>query len=157
MEKALLKDRLKEAMILRNLKQVDLMERGNFDKGQLSSWLSGKYKPRQINIDKLAEILNIDEAWLMGYDVPMKRKSDEEKVVGKTQSTELTTKDTRDIKKDLDRIIEQLTSQEYGPAAYDGEELSPEAAELFRDELEIALRRLKLINKEKYNPHKNKK
>ncbi len=157
MEKALLKDRLKEAMILRNLKQVDLVERGNFDKGQLSSWLSGKYKPRQINIDKLAEILNIDEAWLMGYDVPMKRKSDEEKVVGKTQSTELTTKDTRDIKKDLDRIIEQLTSQEYGPAAYDGEELSPEAAELFRDELEIALRRLKLINKEKYNPHKNKK
>ena len=85
MEKALLKDRLKEAMILRNLKQVDLVERGNFDKGQLSSWLSGKYKPRQINIDKLAEILNIDEAWLMGYDVPMKRKSDEEKVVGKTK------------------------------------------------------------------------
>ena len=143
MEKALLKDRLKEAMILRNLKQVVLVERGNFDKGQLSSWLSGKYKPRQINIDKLAEILNIDEAWLMGYDVPMKRKSDEEKVVGKTQSTELTTKDTRDIKKDLDRIIEQLTSQEYGPAAYDGEELSPEAAELFRDE--------------QYNPHKKKK
>ena len=86
-----------------------------------------------------------------------RRHNAQEKVVGKTQSTELTTKDTRDIKKDLDRIIEQLTSQEYGPAAYDGEELSPEAAELFRDELEIALRRLKLINKEKYNPHKNKK
>lgn len=65
-------------------------------------------------------------------------------------------RDERDIKRDLDRIMEQLSNQEYGPAAYDGEDLSPEAAELFRDELEIALRRLKLINKEKYNPRKNK-
>lgn len=68
----------------------------------------------------------------------------------------LNKKDERDIKKDLDHIMEQLSNQEYGPAAYDGEELSPEAAELFRDELEIALKRLKLINKEKYNPYKNK-
>ena len=41
-------------------------------------------------------------------------------------------------------------------AAYDGEDLSDESIELFRDELEIALKRLKLINKEKYNPKKNK-
>ena len=31
------------------------------------------------------------------------------------------------------------------------------AAELFRDELEIALKRLKIINKEKYTPKKYKK
>lgn len=72
-------------------------------------------------------------------------------------SIKLSKKDNRDIKKDIDRIMEQLSNQEYGPAAYDGEDLSPEAAELFRDELEIALKRLKLINKEKYNPYKNKK
>lgn len=72
-------------------------------------------------------------------------------------SKALSRNDKRDIKRDIDRIMEQLSNQEYGPAAYDGEELSPEAAELFRDELEIALKRLKLINKEKYNPHKNKK
>lgn len=69
----------------------------------------------------------------------------------------LTKKDKRDIKKDLDSIMEKLNSQEYGPAAYDGESLDPEAAELFREELEIALKRLKIINKEKYNPYKNKK
>lgn len=65
--------------------------------------------------------------------------------------------DNRDIKKDLDSLMEKLSEQEYGPAAFDGEDLSPEAAELFKDELEIALKRLKLINKEKYNPYKNKK
>lgn len=70
---------------------------------------------------------------------------------------ELTAKDDRDIAKDLDNIMEKLTSGEDGPACYNGEELSPEAAELFRDELEIALRRLKIINKEKYTPKKYKK
>ena len=69
----------------------------------------------------------------------------------------LSARDNRDIKKDLDNIMEKLTSKEYGPAAYDGEDLSEESMDLFRDELEIALKRLKLINKEKYNPNKNKK
>ena len=68
-----------------------------------------------------------------------------------------TAKDNRDIAKDLDSIMEKLTAGEDGPASYNGEELSPEAAELFRDELEIALKRLKIINKEKYTPKKYKK
>lgn len=79
MNKTELKDRLQEAMDLRGYKQIDLVEKGRFDKGQLSSWLSGKYKPRQKNIDKLATLLSVDEAWLMGYDVPMERKSDSQK------------------------------------------------------------------------------
>lgn len=69
----------------------------------------------------------------------------------------ITAKDERDIKKDLESIMEKLSLGEEGPAAYDGEPLDPDAAELFKDELEIALRRLKLINKEKYTPKKYKK
>lgn len=69
----------------------------------------------------------------------------------------LSQRDKRDIKKDVDSIMEKLTSKEYGPAAYNGEDLSEESASLFKEELEIALKRLKLINKEKYNPNKNKK
>ena len=66
----------------------------------------------------------------------------------------LTEKDNKDIAKDLNRIMEKLSAGEDGPASYDGEELDPEAAELFRDELDIALRRLKIINKEKYGRKK---
>ena len=66
----------------------------------------------------------------------------------------LTEKDNRDIAKDLNRIMEKLSAGEEGPASYDGEELDPEAAELFRDELDLALRRLKIINKEKYGRKK---
>lgn len=69
----------------------------------------------------------------------------------------LNERDNKDIAKDLDRIMLKLSTGESGPASYDGQELDPEAAELFRDELEIALRRLKIINKEKYTPKKYKK
>lgn len=69
----------------------------------------------------------------------------------------LTAKDNRDIKKDLDSIMDKLQSGDDGPASYDGEDLSPEAMELFREEMEIALKRLKIMNKEKYTPKKYKK
>lgn len=76
MKKAELKDRLKEEMDLQGLKQVDLVELGNFDKGQLNAWLAGRYKPKQNNIDKLSRILGVSEAWLMGFDVPKEREED---------------------------------------------------------------------------------
>ena len=70
-------------------------------------------------------------------------------------SSLITAKDERDIKKDLDSIMDKISTKTDEPASYGGEELSPESLELFRGELEIVLKRLKLINKEKYNPHKD--
>lgn len=76
---------------------------------------------------------------------------------GTTSEPSLTSKDERDIAQDLDNIMAKLSAGEAGPASYNGEELDPESAELLRDELELALRRLKIINKEKYTPKKYKK
>lgn len=70
---------------------------------------------------------------------------------------DLTPRDERDIAKDLDRIMEKLSSGEEGPASYNGEALDPEAAILFKDELELALRRLKMINKDKYTNKRYKR
>lgn len=70
---------------------------------------------------------------------------------------QFTTKDERDIKKDLDSLMEKLSSKEYGPAAFDGEDIPEDDQELFAGQVELMLRRLKAINKEKYNPNKNKK
>ena len=67
-------ERLQEGMILRNLKQVDIVEKTGINKGALSSYLSGRYKPKQDNIYLLAKALDVSEAWLMGYDVPIERK-----------------------------------------------------------------------------------
>lgn len=71
-------DRIKQGMELRNLKQVDIIEKSGINKGALSSYISGKYAPKQNNIYKIAKALNVNESWLMGYDVPIERKSKSE-------------------------------------------------------------------------------
>ena len=80
MNKVDIKERIKQGLEIREITQTQLATKANIDKGQLSSYISGKYKPRQNNIDALAKALNVNEAWLMGFDVPMERVS------GKTES-----------------------------------------------------------------------
>lgn len=126
-------------MSQKNISQQDLADYMGVSQATISNWCKGSKMPRMDKIDKLCTYFNISRSDLM-----------EDKI-------KFTPRDNKDIKKDLDSIMERLTDRESGPASYDGEDLSPEAAELFKDELEIALRRLKLINKEKYNPNKNKK
>ena len=75
MNKVDIKERIKQGLEIREITQTQLAARANIDKGQLSSYISGKYKPRQNNIDALAAALNVNEALLMGFDVPMERAS----------------------------------------------------------------------------------
>lgn len=65
--------RIKEAMSLRNIKQSELVEKTGISKGALSSYISGRYNPKQGNLFLLARALNVSEAWLMGADVPIER------------------------------------------------------------------------------------
>ena len=76
---ATISERLKEAMLLRNVKQIDLVNATGIGKSSISTYISGSYEPKQRNIYKLAKALNVNEAWLMGYDVPMERLMIEEK------------------------------------------------------------------------------
>lgn len=67
-------ERLKEAMALRGCKQAELVEKTGINKGALSCYISGKYKPKQNNVYLLAKALDVSEAWLMGADVPKERQ-----------------------------------------------------------------------------------
>ena len=69
----------------------------------------------------------------------------------------LTIKDNRDIAKDMESIRTKLLNGADGPLSYDGEPIPEEDAELLLGQIELMMRRLKPINKEKYNPNKNKK
>lgn len=80
MKKKTCAERLQEAMELRNMKQIDLINATGIKKSALSQYVSGKILPRQNNIYKLALALNVNEAWLMGYDVDIKRNSEDEKI-----------------------------------------------------------------------------
>lgn len=73
-------DRLKELMRIRNLKQIDIINmcKSNpygikLNKSDLSQYVSGKFLPKQDKLTLLAYALNVSEAWLMGYDVPMEK------------------------------------------------------------------------------------
>ena len=69
----------------------------------------------------------------------------------------LTEKDNRDIAKDMEAIRAKLLNGTDGPLSYEGEPIPEEDAELLLGQSELMMRRLKPINKEKYNPNKNKK
>lgn len=114
----------------------------------LSDWKRGISTPKPDKLQKIADYFGVPLTYLLIGNTSEQKKE---------KSSELNSRDERDIAKDLDSIMEKLSTGESGPASYNGEELDPEAAELFRDELEIALRRLKIINKEKYTPKKYKK
>lgn len=66
-------ERIKEGMEIRNLKQADLVELTGISKGALSSYISGRYEPKQNNIYLIAKALSVNEAWLMGLDAPIDR------------------------------------------------------------------------------------
>ena len=70
---------------------------------------------------------------------------------------DLTANDKRDIAQDLASIMDKLNSKEAGPASFDGNDIPEDDRELFAAQLEAMLVRLKKINKELYNPNKNKK
>ena len=79
MEKKEIKDRLREAMALRGLRAVDLVEKTDIPKGAISYYLAGRSQPKADRIYLLAQALDVNEAWLIGYDVPMHRSDAQKK------------------------------------------------------------------------------
>lgn len=82
MEKVTTAARLKQIMQERNLKQVDILElcepycikyNEKMGKSILSQYISGSVEPGQIKLTILGLALNVNEVWLMGYDVPKER------------------------------------------------------------------------------------
>ncbi|MCC8024291.1 MAG: helix-turn-helix domain-containing protein [Clostridium sp.] len=140
-----LSDRIQQLSEAKGISQSELEKTLGFGKGTISKW-KGATVP---SADKL---LKIAEYFKVTLDYLMTGKED-----SKETAPELTAKDRRDIAKDVENIMNKLTSGESGPASYRGEELDSEAAELFKDELELALKRLKVINKEKYTNKRYKK
>lgn len=71
-QKSTLKDRLNEALILRGKKAADLTKDLDIPKSAISQYLSGKSQNMDTErLQKIAIYLNVNEPWLLGYDVPM--------------------------------------------------------------------------------------
>lgn len=81
--------RLKKAMQVRNMKATELSEKAHIPKSAISQYLSGLYEAKQKSIFKLASVLNVSEAWLMGLDVPMEKDLTDEKKLNTISLKEL--------------------------------------------------------------------
>lgn len=98
MSKSSTSSRLKQLMNDRNLKQIDILNKAQpycikygvkLGKSDLSQYISGRNNPSQKKLTILGLALNVNEAWLMGLDVPMERNDkqlnniDEEMIIEK--------------------------------------------------------------------------
>lgn len=81
--------RLKEALSKAKMKQIELSRLTCIDKGTINNYLFGKYEPKQDKLYIIAEALDVDPVWLMGYDVPMEREKNTPDKLKLTEGEEL--------------------------------------------------------------------
>lgn len=82
--------RLNKIMSDRNLRQVDILNKTipycekynvKMNKSDISQYCSGKTEPNQEKLFVLGTALDVGEAWLMGFDVPMERNDEDQDVL----------------------------------------------------------------------------
>ena len=67
--------RLREALDERGMTQAALAQMSGISKSSISRYLSGAWEGKQDAVYALSKALNVNEAWLMGYDITMDRGS----------------------------------------------------------------------------------
>ena len=73
-----LKDRLRQALEIRDKKAVDLATNLNIPKPAISQYLKGK--SQRMDSKRLHDICkypDVSEPWMLGYDVPMERTTEQ--------------------------------------------------------------------------------
>lgn len=138
-----MKERVKSLCKTNGISMNKLEETLGFGKGYISKL--GSSTPNAAKIKQIADYFNVSVDYLM---------------TGEEQNDDpyaINAKDERDIAKDMESIRNKLKNGADGPLSYDGEPIPEEDAELLLGQIELMMRRLKPINKEKYNPNKNKK
>ena len=68
-------ERLRIALDFRNMKATELSALTGINKSTISQYLSKEYEPKRDRLELFAKTLNVNEAWLIGYDVPMEISS----------------------------------------------------------------------------------
>lgn len=100
--------RIKEALSLRHMRQVELCEITKIPKSALSQYISGAFEPKQDRIYLIAKALNVSEAWLMGYDVPMEKEKDSPEEPELSEGEEMLIKLFRQVPEDKQQLVLQM-------------------------------------------------
>ncbi len=104
----------------------------------LSDWKNGKSQPKRDKIEKICEYFGVPSSYFYGDE----------------STTELTTRDTKEITEMLNNM-EVMLKQD--GLMFDGDPASPEAIESILSAMQIGMEMAKKKNKEKYTPKKYKR
>lgn len=63
-----IKDRLQEALRIRNITRTELSTLSGVPKPMITDYIKGRYKPKQDNIYAMSKALKVNPAWFMGYE-----------------------------------------------------------------------------------------
>lgn len=144
--KEIFSNNLKFFMQQRNKTRKEICDDLNIKYTTFADWYNGNKYPRIDKIELLAKYFGIQKSDLI-----------EEKNDTNKNSLELTNRDERDIKKHLDKALENLENDE--ALMFDGEpvEMDEETKELLKASLENSIRLAKTLAKKKYTPKKYQK
>lgn len=129
--------------------QEDLAEKlGYKSYTTIQKWESGVSEPPLKVVHQLAALFQIDINDLTNLDLEANSSVNTKKPV-------LTTKDRRDIAKDLEMMMHDLDAG--GDLMFDGDPISDEAKASIRNALQMGLEIAKVKNKERFTPKKYRK
>ena len=100
--------RISAALAMRGMKQSELCQLAKVPKSSLSLYLSGAYEPKQDRIYAMAKALNVSEAWLMGYDVPMEKEKISPEEPKLSEGEEMLLKLFRRVPEDKQELVLQM-------------------------------------------------
>lgn len=121
----------------RHISKEQFYRESGISSATMSQWRKRIYSPSSAAIKKIEEYLGIE------FSLEQKEKP------------ALTTKDERDIAKNLEAIMADL--EHSGDLMFDGNPMTDEARESMRNAIELGLKTVKLLNKETYTPNKYRK
>lgn len=128
--------RLKKALAIKNIKQIELANKLNIHRATINNYIKDKYEPNRERLDDIAKILDISPAWLLGYDVPMERESN--------SSTPPAPKTINDI---------DFTGIERIAAEHRGENFTQEELKFIQDTIDFVVAKKQKLNKKDGQPN----
>ncbi len=126
------KDRLREGINYAGLTQSELARRSGIHRAIISDYVRGKYEAKQDKLYELAKVLDVSEAWLMGYDVKKERRHPEEVQNTNNGNGDITSED-------IDHYFNGLRS-------YEGLQISDEQKAFMRNSIKSFLESQKAMN-----------
>jgi transcriptional regulator with XRE-family HTH domain len=105
-------DRIRKAMQIRGMKATELCKLAKVPKSSLSLYLSDAYEPKQDRIYAIASVLNVSEAWLIGYDVPMEKQPNLNLKLFAEPTVDIKTSDLTEGEIAMIKVLDKLTDDE---------------------------------------------